>query len=192
MQIGLRTLRALGWGEPPTNKIFIYKPTPRSNFCLLAPAQFSKHSPPQIKFYMANPPRGATIVCWPPPNSLPFRGFHFRVIGCVGPAAGRRTYTHTHIHTYTLSSLYRRFHDIQWRLFIASRLILSFDEHYQFCKRCLANNKQPPIHYPGENVIFCLFDHIYSLQYNINLAAVLHNYLHHNSVSKILDLLLPG
>jgi hypothetical protein len=42
----LRTLRALGWGEPPTNKIFIYKPTPRSNFCLLAPAQFSKHTPP--------------------------------------------------------------------------------------------------------------------------------------------------
>jgi hypothetical protein len=38
-------LRALGWGEPPTNKIFIYKPTPRSNFCLLAPAQFSKHTP---------------------------------------------------------------------------------------------------------------------------------------------------
>jgi hypothetical protein len=40
MQIDLRTLRALGWGEPPTNKNFIYKPTPRSNF-----------------------------FCWPPPNS---------------------------------------------------------------------------------------------------------------------------
>ncbi len=26
-------------------------------------------SPPQIKFYMANPPRGATFVYWPPPNS---------------------------------------------------------------------------------------------------------------------------
>ncbi len=46
VQIDLRTLRALGWGEPPTNKIFIFKPTPRSNFCLLAPAQFSKHTPP--------------------------------------------------------------------------------------------------------------------------------------------------
>ncbi len=40
VQIDLRTLRALGWGEPPTNKIFIHKPTPRSNFCWLAPAQF--------------------------------------------------------------------------------------------------------------------------------------------------------
>ncbi len=40
MQIDLRSLRALGWGEPPANKIFLYKPTPRSNFCLLAPTQF--------------------------------------------------------------------------------------------------------------------------------------------------------
>ncbi len=30
-------------------------------------------SPPQIKFLHTNPPRGATFVCWPPPNSLPFR-----------------------------------------------------------------------------------------------------------------------
>ncbi len=46
VQNDLRSLRALGWGEPPTNEIFIYKPTPRSNVCLLAPAQFSKHTPP--------------------------------------------------------------------------------------------------------------------------------------------------
>ena len=46
VQIDLRTLRALGWGEPTTNNFFMYKPTPRSNFCLLAPAQFSKHTPP--------------------------------------------------------------------------------------------------------------------------------------------------
>ncbi len=46
VQIDLRTQQALGWGEPPTIKIFIHKPTPRSNFCLLAPAQFSKHKPP--------------------------------------------------------------------------------------------------------------------------------------------------
>ncbi len=46
VQIDLRTQRALGWGEPPTNKIFIHKPTPRINFCLLAPTQFSKHTPP--------------------------------------------------------------------------------------------------------------------------------------------------
>ncbi len=46
VQNDLRTLWALGWGEPPTNNFFIYKPTPRSNFGLLAPAQFSKHTPP--------------------------------------------------------------------------------------------------------------------------------------------------
>jgi hypothetical protein len=34
------TLRAHGWGEPPTNKILPSKPTPRSIFCLLAPVQF--------------------------------------------------------------------------------------------------------------------------------------------------------
>ena len=100
VQIDLRTLQALGWG--------LY----------------------------TNPPLGAAFVCWPPPNSLPFRVFqtgslwgypqgstfgvapwlgaepgwneepipNFGVIGCVGPAAGRRTYihTHTHFHLYIL------------------------------------------------------------------------------------------
>jgi len=33
------TLRAPGLGEPPKNKILPGKPTPKSNFCLLAPAQ---------------------------------------------------------------------------------------------------------------------------------------------------------
>ena len=42
-------------------------------------------------------------------------------------------------------------------------------------------NSRTPIHSPGKNVIFCLFDQIYSLQYNINLAAVSHNYLHHKN-----------
>ncbi len=37
LQIDLRTLRASGWGEPQKNKNFKCKPTPRSNFCLLAP-----------------------------------------------------------------------------------------------------------------------------------------------------------
>ena len=37
VQIDLRTLRAWGWGELPTNNFFTYKPIPRSNFCLLAP-----------------------------------------------------------------------------------------------------------------------------------------------------------
>jgi hypothetical protein len=79
------TLQARGWGEPPINKTLPGKPTPRSNFCLLAPSKFSMEippfgemspagprfgvSPPKIKFYMANPPRGATVVCWPPLNS---------------------------------------------------------------------------------------------------------------------------
>jgi hypothetical protein len=34
-----RTLGARGWGELPTNKILPYIPTPRSKFCLLAPAK---------------------------------------------------------------------------------------------------------------------------------------------------------
>ncbi len=32
-------------------------------------------SPLQIKLYHTNPPKGATFVCWPPPNSLTFREF---------------------------------------------------------------------------------------------------------------------
>jgi hypothetical protein len=137
-------------------------------------------APPQIKFYHANPPRGATFVWWPPQNSqskYPFwwggpchpgvgvsppkinfirqthpeeqllfagpfpilnpsgffrrghyRGYpresifwvapwlgaepgwneeptpNFGVMACVGPAAGRRTYIHTHFHLYILDS----------------------------------------------------------------------------------------
>jgi hypothetical protein len=148
VQIDLRTQQALGWGEPPTIKIFMHKPTPRSNFCLLSPAQFSKHTPPfgrvdprgpwsgwaprnknftiqthpeeQLLFagprLILNPsgffrwghyrgyPRGPTfgVTPWlgaePGWNDEPMP--NFRVIGCVGPAAGRRTYTHTHIHTF--------------------------------------------------------------------------------------------
>ncbi len=40
VQIDLRNQQALGWGEPP-----------------------------QIKFLYTNPPRGATFVSWPPPNT---------------------------------------------------------------------------------------------------------------------------
>jgi hypothetical protein len=53
-----------GWSEPPTNKILQGKLTPRTDFCLLAPAQFIKQipffvglqaqgwgEPLQIKFY---------------------------------------------------------------------------------------------------------------------------------------------
>jgi hypothetical protein len=65
VQIDLRSLRALGWGEPPINKIFIFKPTPRSNFCLLAPTQFSKHTPP---FGRGDP--AGTMFGWAPPNKI--------------------------------------------------------------------------------------------------------------------------
>ncbi len=49
------TLWGWDWGEPPTNKILPGKPTPRSNFCLLAPAQFSKHTPPFDRVDPAGP-----------------------------------------------------------------------------------------------------------------------------------------
>ncbi len=65
MQINLRTQRALGWGDPSTNKIFIHKPTPRSNFCLLAPAQFSKHTPPFGRVDLGGP--GSV---WAPANKI--------------------------------------------------------------------------------------------------------------------------
>ncbi len=57
VQIDLRTLQALGWGWAPTY-FFIFKPTPRSNFCLLAPAQFSKHTPPFGRVDPAGPRLG--------------------------------------------------------------------------------------------------------------------------------------
>ncbi len=75
------TLRAQGWSEPPTNRNLPGKPTPRSNFCLVSHTQLFKQiplfggvdpvgvSPPQIKFSHANPPQGATFVCWPLPYS---------------------------------------------------------------------------------------------------------------------------
>ena len=56
VQIDLRTQQPLGWGEPPTNKIFIHKPT-----------------------------RGATFVCWPPPNS---QSMHPHLVGWTLQAPG--------------------------------------------------------------------------------------------------------
>ncbi len=40
------TLKAPGWGEPPTNRILPGKPTRRINFCLLTFSQFSMHITP--------------------------------------------------------------------------------------------------------------------------------------------------
>ncbi len=81
VQIDLRTQRALGWGEPPpTNKIFIHKPTPRSNFCLLAPVQFSKHTPHLVGWTLrapglGEPPTNKILLNKPTPRSF-FAGPH--------------------------------------------------------------------------------------------------------------------
>jgi hypothetical protein len=66
------TLRAPGLGEPPTNKILHGKPTPRSNFCLLAPTQF---------FTLQGFSDGVTIGGTP-------RGQHFWVAPLLGAEPG--------------------------------------------------------------------------------------------------------
>ncbi len=69
--------RAWGKSEPPTNRDLPGKPSPRSNFWELSHTQLFKLIPPfdgvdpvgplvgvslpQIKFYQANPPRGAAL-----------------------------------------------------------------------------------------------------------------------------------
>ncbi len=45
VQIDLRTQRALGWGELPTNKFLFTNPPRGANF-FVGPSQFSKHTPP--------------------------------------------------------------------------------------------------------------------------------------------------
>ncbi len=97
MQIDLRTLRALVWGEPPTNKIFIYKPTPRSNFCLLAPPNSQSIHPHLVGWTLrapglGEPPTNKILHCKPttrrnfcllPPQPilLPFRVFQTGSLG---------------------------------------------------------------------------------------------------------------
>jgi hypothetical protein len=44
---------------------------------------------------------------------------NFEVIDCVGPAAGRRTYTHTYTHTHTHTHIHTHFH-----LYIGDNYIL--------------------------------------------------------------------
>jgi hypothetical protein len=79
------TLQARGWGEPPINNILPGKPHPEEQFLFAGPLKIINAntpiwwsgpcrpgagvSPPQIKFYQANPPRGAICVCWHLPNS---------------------------------------------------------------------------------------------------------------------------
>jgi hypothetical protein len=131
VEIDLRTLQALGWGEPPTNKIFIHEPTPRSNFCLLAHAQFSKHTPPFGRLDPVGLGSGwalTNIICMhiPTPRSnfcllapaqfFTLQGFSDGVTtgGTPGgqhlgsPPGSVLSHTHTHI----LSSLNYRFRKI--------------------------------------------------------------------------------
>ena len=79
------TLRAPCWGEPHTKYNFTNQTYPEEQilfagllsilnaytpFCWVGPCGPQVWvSPPQIKFYCANPPRGANFVCWPPLNS---------------------------------------------------------------------------------------------------------------------------
>ncbi len=85
--IAQKQIPHLNWVEPVgtgvrwtlKNIILPCKPTARSNFCLLAPTQFSKLIPlfggsdpvgpggrwaPQNKALLCKPTRGATFVCW--------------------------------------------------------------------------------------------------------------------------------
>jgi hypothetical protein len=106
VQIDLRTLRALGGGEPTTNKICIHKPTPRSNFCLLAPTQLFTLQGISDGVSMEGTPGGQHLGS--PPGSVPSQGemrspcqiSGWWLVWVQRQAAG---------HTHTLSSLYRRF-----------------------------------------------------------------------------------
>ncbi len=100
------TLWALSWGEPPANKILSGKPTPRSNFCLLAPAQSLTLPGISDGVSMGGTP-GADI--WGRPlarcRARVKWGAHanFRGDGLCG-SGGRppdiHTHTHTHFHLY--------------------------------------------------------------------------------------------
>ena len=106
---------AQGQGEPPANKILLYKPTPRSNFCLLAPIQFFTIQGFSDGVTIGGTPGGQHLGS--PPCSVLSPGemrSPRQILGFDGLCEpGSRppdihTYTHTHIHTYTLSSLYSR------------------------------------------------------------------------------------
>ncbi len=65
----------LGWEWAPKNKIVSGKPTVRSNFCLLAPAQFSKHIPLLVGWTLralgwSEPPKNKILLSKPTPSSI--------------------------------------------------------------------------------------------------------------------------
>jgi hypothetical protein len=105
------TLRAQGKGEPPENKILPGKCTPKSNFCLLAPAQF---------LTLQGISDGVSMGCTPggwhfgsSPGSMPSPGemrSPCQISGGWVVWARRQAAGHTH--THTLSSLYIRFGNI--------------------------------------------------------------------------------
>jgi hypothetical protein len=119
----------LGWtlqaqGEPPTNKICMHKPTLRSNFCLLAPAQFftlwgfsdgvTIGGTPGVKIWGRPLARCWARVKWG--AHAKFRGDG--LCGSGGSPPDTHTHTHTpshththtpsHTHTHILSPLYIR------------------------------------------------------------------------------------
>jgi hypothetical protein len=96
------TLRAPGLGEPPTNKILHGKPTPRSNFCLLAPAQFFTLQGFSDRVTMGGTPGGQYLGS--PPGSVPSQGemrSPCQISGWLVVWVRRQAAGHTHIHTYT-------------------------------------------------------------------------------------------
>jgi hypothetical protein len=66
------TLRAPGLGEPPKNKNVYCKPTPKSNFCLLVPAQFLTLQGISDGVGMGGTPGGRQFGS--PPGSVPSPG----------------------------------------------------------------------------------------------------------------------
>jgi hypothetical protein len=106
--VGL-TLWAPGQGEPPTNKIFTEQTHPEEQLLIAAPHPILKVCtpiwwvrpcgpkvgviPPEVKFYQAKPPWGATFVCWPLPSSQSksplLVGWILRAQGCGGPPTNK-------------------------------------------------------------------------------------------------------
>ena len=127
------TLRAPGLGEPPTNKILHGKPTPRSNFCLLAPTQFftlqgfsdgvTVGGTPGVNIWVRPLARCRARVKW---------GAHAKFWGDgLCGSGGRPPDTHTHTHTYT----HTHFH-----LYIVDSRFHVLCEHIAYQITCTAVN----------------------------------------------------
>ncbi len=99
------TLRGPGLGEPPKNKFFYGKPTSKSNFCLLVPAQFLTLQGISDGVSMGGTPGGQQFGS--PPGSVlspgemrsPCQILGWWLVWARRQAAGH-TNTHTHTHTF--------------------------------------------------------------------------------------------